>query len=191
MIGSCDVLWLSVSPSLRCFNQPLLQYLSGQITVREWEYLQTVDEGSSIMQAVTLLNGYLSDQVQPVHLVGHGMSGVIGLIYARHYPERVKSLTLLAVAAQPAATWQAHYYVQRQLLPCSREIVLAQMTRSLWGDPLPYSVKKLVQALDRDLTYTPCSHSLFKLPDLPLGGVAMPLFVGNSKTDSVVDPRAS
>jgi pimeloyl-ACP methyl ester carboxylesterase len=185
------VLWLSASPSLGGFNRPLLRQLARQVTVRKWQYQQTADEASSVMSAVHSLTDYLNTQEQPVHLVGHGISGVVALTYARCYPERVRSLTLLAVAARPAMTWQAHYYVQRQLLPCSRYRVLAQMAQSLFG-PMPYeTTKHLVQALDRDLVLAPSLHSLFKLPDLPQGGVAMPLLICHSKTDSVVDPPAA
>ena len=188
MSNSFDVLWLNVSPSLKCFDQPLLRYLAGQVNIARWEYYQTLDEPSSLKKAVTLLSDYLKERDRPVHLIGHGMGGVLGLIYARRYPKRVQSLALLAVASQPAATWQAHYYVQRQLLPCSRQRILAQTVRSLFGSQLPYPAKDLVRALARDLEASPSPHSLFKLVNLLTGGVSMPLMVCGCKTDPVVDP---
>jgi len=185
---SFDLLWLNASPSLKHFDQPLLQCLANHLTVAQWEYQQSQDEASALDQAVVLLHDYLKGQPRPLHLGGHGMSGVLGLTYARRYPERVRSLTLLAVAAQPAVTWQTHYYVQRQLIACSRQQLLACTTRSLFGRQLPYAVKALVTSLSRDLEESPSPHSLFKLATLPKGGVAMPLLVCGSKNDPVVHP---
>ncbi|HEY9907663.1 MAG TPA: alpha/beta hydrolase [Thermosynechococcaceae cyanobacterium] len=185
-----DILWLSCSPSLKRFDQPLLRILSQHFTVARWDYSQTLDEASSLNTAIVLLHDYLKHRKQPIHLVGHGIGGVVGLLYARQHPERVRSLTLLAVAAQPAATWHAHYYVQRQLLPCSRPQLLAQTARSLFGCPLPYSAKDLAIALSKDLETSPTPHSLLGLGSLPKGGVAVPLLVCGSLTDPVVDSLA-
>ena len=185
---SFDVLWLNTSPSLKYFDQPLLQALAHNHTVAQWTYHQSPDEASSPDDAVLLLHDYLQQQSRPIHLAGHGMSGVVALLYARRFPERVRSLTLLAVGAQPAVTWQTHYYVQRQLITCSRQQLLACTTRSLFGQALSHPVKALVASLNRDLDESPSPHSLFKLATLPKGGVTMPLLVCGSKTDPVVHP---
>ena len=185
-----DVLWLSGSPSLQCFDRPLLSVLASQTNVMQWQYCQGPDEGSSLSNAFQLLHDYLEQVNQPIHLIGHGISGVIGLLYARFYPEKVRSLTLLSVAEQPAMTWQTHYYVQRHLMSCSRQQVLAFMVRNLFGAELPYDIKALVRALDRDLAEAPCLHSLFQVVDLPKGGILAPLMVCGSQTDTVVHPPA-
>lgn len=185
-----NVVWISGSAGLKVFDRPLIQYLAQNITVAQWQYEQTLDEASSSTQAVELLHEYLSTVEQPVHLVGHGMSGVVALLYARRYPEYVKSLSLLSVAAQPAVTWHAHYYVQRQLLPCSRDQVLAQAARTLFGVTLPFPAQSVIAALDRDLETSPTLHSLYHLVQLPKGGVAMPLLVCAAKDDFVVDRRS-
>ncbi len=187
---SFDLLWLNASPSLKPFDQPLLRYLSQHLTVAQWLYQQSQDEASALDDAVLLLHDYLSCHDRPVHLAGHGLSGVVGLMYARQFPERVRSLTLLAVAAQPAITWHTHYYVQRQLFSCSRQQLLACTIRSLFGSEILYPIKALVASLSRDLEESPSPHSLFKLANLPIGGVAMPLMVCGSKTDPVVHPPA-
>jgi pimeloyl-ACP methyl ester carboxylesterase len=114
------------------------------------------------------------------------MGGVIGLTYARRYPDSVRSLTLLSVGAQPATHWQAHYYVQRQMLPCSQVQILAQTARSLFGSQLPYSIKEIVALLARDLEESPSLHSLFKLATLPEGGVSVPLMICGSITDPII-----
>lgn len=172
MSDSFDVLWLSASPVLQRFDKPLLDYLSGYIRIAQWEYQQTKDEGSSIEQAVELLSDFLEWRDRPVHLGGHGVGGAIALSYARRFPQKVRSLTLLAVAAQPANNWHAHYYFQRQLFSISRELVLASSVRSLFGNQPPHTTKKLVAALDKDLEQSPSQHSLFKLVYLPKGGVS-------------------
>ncbi|MDZ7967804.1 MAG: alpha/beta fold hydrolase [Nostoc sp. DedSLP03] len=189
MSDSFDVLWLSASPALQRFDKPLLEYLSSYINVAHWEYQQTKDEASSIDQAVDLLYEFLECR-GPVHLVGHAMGGAIALTFARRFPQKVRSLTLLAVAAQPANNWQAHYYFQRQLFSISRELILASSVRSLFGNQPPHTTKKLVAALDKDLEQSPTSHSLFKLVYLPKGGVSMPMMVCGSKSDPVVNPPA-
>lgn len=185
-----DVLWLNASPILKRFDQPLLQYIAKYISVAQWELYHTKDEGSSIEQAVAFLHEYLESCPHAVHLGGHGVSGAIALSYARRYPQKVRSLTLLAVASQPANNWHAHYYVQRQLFSMSREQVLAHSVRSLFGNQPASTTKKLVAVLDKDLEQTPCEHSLFKLINLPKGGVSMPMMVCGSKTDPVVNPPA-
>ncbi|MEH2314480.1 MAG: alpha/beta hydrolase [Nostoc sp.] len=190
MSDSFDVLWLNASPILKRFDEPLLKYLSGYISVAQWEYHQTKDEASSIDQAVELVDEFLECRDRPVHLAGHSIGGAIALSYARRFPQKVRSLTLLAVAAQPANNWHAHYYFQRQLFQISRELVLASSVRSLFGNQSPHTTKKLVAALDKDLEQSPSSHSLFKLVYLPKGGVSMPMMVCGSKSDPVVNPPA-
>jgi pimeloyl-ACP methyl ester carboxylesterase len=190
MTHSPQRIWLNGSPSLQFLDRPLLNCLAKQGDIMQWQYHQEKDEGSSLDKATRLLHDYLRLQEYPVHLIGHGISGVIGLQYARRYRDKVRSLTLLGVAAQPAMTWQTHYYVQRHLMPCSRQQILAAMVRSLFGACSPYPVRSLVRALDRDLTEAPCPHSLLSLKDLPKGGIAAPLLICGSQTDPVVHPPA-
>ena len=189
MSSSPDVIWLNLSPSLKRFDQRLLLQLSQQVSVAQWEYSQTQDEASSLDAAVALLHDYLKSHRQPVHLIGHSTGGLLGLLYARQYPEKVKSLVMLAVGAQVAVDWQAHFYVQRQLFPCSRQIVLSQMVRSLFGNQSRHQVKGLIRILEQDLSYSPSPHSLWQRVNLPPGGVAMPLMVCGSQNDAVVDSQ--
>ncbi|MDF5710663.1 MAG: alpha/beta fold hydrolase [Nostoc sp. S4] len=190
MSDSFDVLWLSASPVLQRFDRPLVEYLSRYMRIAHWEYQQTVDEGSSIDQAVDLVSEFLESYDRPVHLAGHGMGGAIALSFARRFGQKVRSLTLLAVASQPANTWHAHYYFQRQLFSISREQILASSARSLFGNQPPHTAKKLVAALDKDLEQSPSPHSLFKLVYLPKGGVSMPMMICGCKTDPIVNSPA-
>jgi pimeloyl-ACP methyl ester carboxylesterase len=191
-IDTLDTLWISTSSHLKRFDQPLLNYLSRSISIAQWEYQQTPDEGSSLDQCVDLLHCYLQQRSltspHPIHLAGHGMGGLVALTYARRYPQYLKSLTLLAVAPQPANTWDAHYYVQRHLLPCSRQQLLTQTVQSLFGHQPRSRAKQLVKCLERTLDESLALHSLFRLVSLPEGGVSVPLMICGSNTDSVITP---
>jgi pimeloyl-ACP methyl ester carboxylesterase len=189
MKGVVDVVWVSASSGVQAFDRPLVKYLSRHKTIAFWQYEQTLDEASSLTSAVNLLHQYLETQ-PPVHLIGHGISGVVALLYARLHPKKVKSLTLLSVAAQPAITWHTHYYIQRKLLPCSRHQVLGQMVRTLFGTRLPHQTQAFMALLDRDLETSPNSHSLYQLVQLQKGGVEMPLLVCAAHDDLVIDQRS-
>lgn len=121
-----------------------------------------------------------------VHLLGHGVSGVIALLYARQYPARVASLSLLSVSATPAVNWQAHYYALRQLLPCSRAMILAQMSRNLFGDQPARFYKALAVLLQKDLDSNLTLHSLTHHTAIPSGSTEVPLLVCNGEHDSIV-----
>jgi pimeloyl-ACP methyl ester carboxylesterase len=189
MTGLVDVVWVNASSGVLAFDRPLIKHLSRHKPIALWQYEQSIDEASSLTTAVELLHTYLESQ-SPMHLVGHGMSGVVALLYARLHPENVKSLTLLSVAAQPAITWHTHYYIQRKLSPCSRYQVLGQMVRSLFGDNLPLHTQAFLALLDRDLDTSPNPHSLYELVRLPKEGVKMPLLVCAANDDLVIDRRS-
>ncbi|HEY9646589.1 MAG TPA: alpha/beta hydrolase, partial [Chroococcidiopsis sp.] len=115
-------------------------------------------------------------------------SGLLGLLYARHAPHRVKSLTLLSVGADPAVDWQAHYYTQAQLLPCSRDILLAQMVHTLWGWQSPPTRQALIKRLDRDLLTALSPHTLLRQASIPPEGAPVPLLVCAGGEDLVISP---
>ena len=201
-----NVLWLSMSPSLKCFDQRLLARLTKTATVRRWEYCQTMDEPCCVESVVAALHEYVSDRAsleksldgpaQPIHLAGHGVSGIVALLYAQRYPEHVASLTLLSVSARPAVNWQAHYYALRQLLPCSREMVLAHMVRLLFGQqPLRFA-KALAQLLANDLDSSLTLHSLAHHTQITPGQITtgqtpVPTLVCNGAFDAVTGSTAS
>jgi pimeloyl-ACP methyl ester carboxylesterase len=184
-----EVLWLNTSPSLQYFDRILLRYLCCQGSTGEWNYCQNQDEPSSLDIALVLLHDYLKSHDKPIHLIGHSTGGLLGLLYARKYPERVKSLTLLAVGVHPAVDWQAHYYVQRKLLPCSRHCILTQMARNLFGFQDRYTTNFLVKVLEKDLENSPSPHSLFQRVSIPESGVPVPMLVCGGKDDIIVDSR--
>lgn len=184
-----QVLWLNVSPSLQRFDQPLLHHIARHISVAQWEYHQTQDEACSLEVALTLLHDYVQSCDYPIHIVGHGTAGLLGLLYTRKYPEQVQSLSLLSVGFHPAVDWQAHYYVHRQLLSCRREAILTQMVHYLFGCQTQFSVRKLVRILKHDLDHSLSPHTLFKRVSVPSGNVDVPLLVCGGEDDIIVDPN--
>ncbi|MGB7444281.1 MAG: alpha/beta hydrolase, partial [Coleofasciculaceae cyanobacterium] len=184
-----DVLCLSTSSSFVRFNQPLLNLLSRQVSIANWEYVQSQDEACSMDGALVLLHDYLKSHHRPIHLVGHSSGGLLGLLYAQQHPERVKSLTLLAVGVQPAVDWQAYYYTQRQLLPCSRNLILTQMAYNLFGNQSQYTTEYLVQVLEQDLNYSPSPHSLWQRKTISPRKVQVPLMVCGSQDDFIIPPN--
>lgn len=182
-----DALWLSVSPALKAFDRPLLKYLCQQVEIARWEYSQTLDEPMSLDIALFLLHDYLKHYDRPIHLLGHSTSGLLGLLYARRHPERVKSLTLLSVGVHPAVDWHAHYYAQAQLLPCGRTRLLTQMVRNLFGCQPKSMTQGLVNVLEQDLLTSLSPHTLFRRLSIPSGSASAPLMVCGGGDDVIVD----
>jgi pimeloyl-ACP methyl ester carboxylesterase len=184
------VLWVSASPSLKYFHRRLLNSLSKVVEIEFWEYYQTLDEGSSIDGAIELLEEYLSQSDTPIHLIGHGIGGVIALGYARKYPPKVASLTLLSVAVQPGNNWHSYYYNQLQSFPCDRNYMLRSVAIDLFPGICSTHIQDLADRLERDLLEAPSNCSLFKLDILPKGGVDMPVMICGSKDDPVITSPA-
>lgn len=182
--------WINANPSFKQFDGRIIRYLSQQIPIAYWEYNQELDEASSLEIALTLLHDYLKSKSQAIDLIGHGTGGLLGLLYARRYPQRVKSLTLLGVGAAPAIDWQAHYYQMRKLLPCSQEMILARMVQMMFGYQSRTNTKKLVEILKQDLSTAPTAHSLYQLNRIESGGVSMPMMVCGSDNDGICDRPA-
>ncbi|WP_088889162.1 alpha/beta fold hydrolase [Leptolyngbya ohadii] len=184
-----DALWLNVSPALKGFDRPLLNQLSQFSTIAQWEYTQELDEPASLDVALVLLHDYLKHQNRPIHLLGHGTGGLLGLLYARQHPERVRSLTLLSVGVNPAIDWQAQYYAQRRLLPCDQHTILRQMVYGLLGCPPKDTTETLVKILEQDLYQSLSPHSLVRSMELLPIAVEVPLLVCGSVDDVVIDPN--
>ncbi|PSB28596.1 alpha/beta fold hydrolase [Chlorogloea sp. CCALA 695] len=184
-----EVVCLSASPHLQVFNRPLLQSLTQHTPIAQWEYQLSPDEPCSLDIALALLHDYLKHHDRPIHLIGHGISGLLALLYTQRHPERVRSLTLLSVGAYPALDWQTYYYTQRHLLPCSRQILLTRMVDILFGCSSKPMTKTLVKILGQDLDDSLSPHSLVKCLNLIPIQVKVPLLVCGSVDDVVVDPH--
>ncbi len=184
-----DALWVNVSPSLRRLHRPLLKELCGHICLGEWQYNQTADEPTSLAIALELLHDYIQKLDRPLHLLGHGTGGLLALLYSRQYPERLRSLTLLSVGVYPAIDWQAHYYVQLGLLPCSRDRILTQTAYNLFGVYSPPVIEEFVKILERDLQTSLSPHSLYQRTHIFPITSSCPLLVCRGEHDMVVDPN--
>ncbi|MDJ0583435.1 alpha/beta hydrolase [Crocosphaera sp.] len=179
-------LWLSVSPALHRFNRPLISKISQQHGLALWEYEQTPDEPITLDVALVLLHDYCKQLDHPVHLIGHGLSGWLGMIYAQRYPERVNSLTLLSVGANLGIDWQSHYYAMLKSLPCDRHTILTQIVYSLFGRQCPFKTELLIYILEQDLLSSPSPNTLIKQLSVTPEVISVPLFVLGSRDDMVV-----
>lgn len=196
MDSAPHLLWLSVSQFLKCFDQRLLSKLVKIGTVRQWEYTHTVDEPCCLDSIVAALHEHIRSRAaleaqagcaaSKVHLLGHGMSGIVALLYARRYPEYVASLTLLSVCETPAVNWQAHYYARRLQMPCSREIILTHMVQMLMGSQSLRVTRALSELLAKDLDSSLTLHSLAHNIHIRSGAVEVPLLVCNGQYDPIV-----
>lgn len=182
-----DAMLLNVSPGLQKFDRPLLNQLSQQISIAHWEYSQTPDEPMSLEIALGLLHDYLKQQDHPVHLIGHSTSGLLGLLYARRYPKKVRSLTLLSVGVHPTIDWQAYYYAQLEHLRCSREIILTRIACNLFGHQSRSRITEILRILERDLRTSLSPHTLYQRVSFFPGGVPVPLLVCGSQDDMIIN----
>ncbi len=187
MSASVDRIWIAANHSFQRFDNKLLHYLSQDKSVARWEYYQHQDEPSSYPIALGFLSNYLDTLDCPIDLIGHSTGGLLGLLYARKYPEKVKSLTLLGVGCNPAIDWQAHYYAMRGFLPCSDRIILAQMVHKIFGTQNQYNTKGLSRVLQQDLKTSPSPHSLFRRVKVNNCQIVPPLLVCGSSNDAIVD----
>ena len=183
-----DAVWINVSPGFDRLDRKLLGCLASYREIAHWAYRQTPDEPGSLEIALTLLHDYLKGQNCPMDLMGHSTGGLLGLLYARRYPRRVKSLTLLSVGVNPLVDWQAHYYSRLEKMPCSRSRILTQMAYSLFGYQAKPLIRSWVKLLETDLNHSPSPHSLLKRCSLFPGGVPVPVLICGGQEDAVVDP---
>ncbi len=181
-----EAIWVSGSPSLRGLSTPLVNKLINYTNISGWEYIQTMDEPACMDTAVELLHHYLKTKDAPVNLIGHGIGGTIALMLARQYPQLVKSLTLLSVAAQPAKTWHVNYYQQRQIYTLSKTEALFNTLNNVFRNKYPCCLHNLIDNFYRDLENLPLMHSILKIESLPLEGVSMPLMVCGGQIDMIL-----
>lgn len=190
MLTTPDGLWLCANAYLRRFDQRLVERLAKHADIRCWNYAQTADEPCCLDTALELLHDYVTQQSHPIHLMGHSLGGVIGLLYASKYPDWVKSLTILSVGADPAISWHAHYYALRALLPCNRKIILEQMVRLLFGPQPPVRAKSIAKLLARVLDTELTPHSLtHRNALLTPNKLSVPLLVCHGAQDVIIDPN--
>ncbi len=184
-----NTLVVGASHSLQYLNLPLSRALSRYSSIACWDYQQALDEPCCLDTAIILLHDYLKSRQDPVHLIGHGLGGILAQMYAQVHPERVKSLVLLSVSPQPGLTWHTHYYVQRKLIPCSRSQLLTHTAKILAGRPLcRFQLQCLSEGLENDLDSSPNPHSLLNIAILAESRLIVPTLICLGGEDPVVDP---
>ena len=184
--SSPQVVGISTSQSLRRFDLPLLRSLSRQYTIAQWEYCQNPDQPIDLNLAIAALHEYLQTCQGKVHLVGHGISGLVGWLYARQYPEQLESLTLLSVGVNLATSWHSHYYEQRQLIGCSREMMLMRTAFYLFGYRDKELLYWLADLLKQDLDNSLIPHSLYAPTYIAPTQISVPILVCGAMDDYVI-----
>ncbi len=181
-----QIVAICTSQPLRRFDLPLLRSLSRQYATTQWEYCQNPDEPTDLNTTVTSLHEYLQTFQGKVHLVGHGISGLVGWLYAKQYPEQVRSLTLLSTGVSLATSWHSHYYEQRQLLACSREVMLMRTAFYLFGYRDKEMLNWLADLLRQDLDTSLVPHSLYAPTYIAPTPLSVPMLVCGAKDDYVI-----
>lgn len=127
------VLWIDLQPTLHCLNKRVAQLLSRSFAVQRWSFQHDLDESCSVQTVLELLRQTLVASSEPMHLVGHGISGTVACLFAEKYPGLVKSLTLLSVDTLSANHWSSHYLDMRSQLPTSRQAILSHLSSLLFS----------------------------------------------------------
>lgn len=183
---SPQVVGLCTSQSLRRFDLQLLRSLSRQYAIAQWEYCQNPDEPIDLNLAIASLHEYIQTCDDKVHLVGHGIAGLVGWLYAKQYPEQVRSLTLLSVGINLATSWHSHYYEQRQLIGCSRETMLMRTAFYLFGYRDKEMLYWLANLLKQDLDNSLIPHSLYAPTYIAPTRISVPMLVCSALDDYVI-----
>ncbi|ERN42302.1 putative hydrolase or acyltransferase (alpha/beta hydrolase superfamily) [Rubidibacter lacunae KORDI 51-2] len=182
-----DALWIDVSSSFQSLEHPFLCCLAREHAVGHWSYSQTPDEPGSLEIAATMLHGYIKGLDRTIDLIGHGTGGLLALLYARRFPHRVRSLSLMSVGASPAVDWQAYYYAQLESLPCDRDRVLMQVAGTLFDAHTRTGAMQMARVLEQSLIRSLSPHSLLQRVWMKPEGVPVPLMVCGGCDDIVVD----
>lgn len=180
-----QVVGICTSQSLRRFDLPLLRSLSRQYAIAQWEHCLSPDEPADLNLAIASLHEYLQTFNGDVHLIGHSIAGLVGWLYARQYPERVKSLTLLSVGINLASSWHTHYYEQRHLIGCSREIMLMRTAFYLFGYRDKEMLYWLAELLKQDLDNSLIPHSLYAPVSIESTPISVPMLICGAMDDYV------
>lgn len=190
-MAQAEILWIDLQPTLHCLNKRVAQLLSQTAHVRRWSFQHDLDESCSIETIHQLLYETLEASLEPVHLIGHGISGTISCLFAEKYPDLVKSLTLLSVDTLSSNHWSSHYLQMRSRLPCARKSILIHLSSMLFPQISPQASHAfpslLVKCLDSEFIQgSILGHA--PLDNLCVSGV--PTLVLNGSDDFVVDSNS-
>ena len=182
------VLWIDLQPTLHCLNKRVAQLLSRSFAVQRWSFQHDLDESCSVATVHDLLRETLLGSAEPMHLIGHGISGTIACLFAEKYPYLVKSLTLLSVDTLSANHWSSHYLDMRSQLPSSRQAILSHLSSLLFSQPNPRAAEVLPCLLAKCLDTEFIQGSIVDQQHISnLSAPEVPTFVLNGECDFVVD----
>ena len=133
----------------------------------------------------------IENSSNPVHLVGHGISGTIAYLFAQKYPNNISSVSVLSVDTRSTNQWTSHYQSMRSQLPCSRFHILSHLSRLMVDMKTEKVVnimaRLLAKCLDNDLVYGSIVNNQ---PITNLNKVEVPILVINGEKDFVVDEQS-
>ena len=187
-MAQSTIIWIDLQPTLHCLNKRVAQLLSRSFLVRRWSFQHDLDESCTVDTVHELLKSSLGEVSEPVHLVGHGISGTVACLFAEKYPWLVKSLTMLSVDTLSTNHWSSHYLEMRSQQSCSRTAILTHLSSLLF----PRSNQRaneafpclLAKSLDTEFMQGSIVNQIkinnLKAPD-------MPTFVLNGGSDFVID----
>ena len=185
------VLWIDLQPTLHCLNKRVAQLLSRSFAVQRWSFQHDLDESCSVATVHDLLRETLLGAAEPMHLVGHGISGTIACLFAEKYPCLVKSLTLLSVDTLSTNHWSSHYLDMRSQLPTSRQAILSHLSSLLFSTNNARAAEILPCLLAKCLDTEFIQGSIVnKQATNNLHAPEVPTFVLNGGSDFVVDANA-
>ena len=188
IMSKAEIFWVDLQPTLYCLNTRVAQLLSRKFIVQRWSFQHDLDESCSIDTIHHLLNQTLQTCPQPIHLIGHGISGTVSCLFANKYPHLVKSVTMLSVDTLSANHWSSHYLTMRSQLPCAREKILTHLSSLLFPQSSSHASAVFPRLLAKCLDTEFIQGSI--VSQEPIGDIkvpAAPVLVLNGEIDFVVD----
>lgn len=189
--------------------RPQLDSFSGQYRTIAWDMpgygdSAPLDEMSfpALAEAVSALLDRLS--IERAHLVGHSLGGMIAQRFANSYPERLRSLTLVAATAafgrqpggEPDETWRESF-VEQRLGPLDRGASMVELApkliQGLVGDePDPKGLEQAILSMAAvpEAGYRAAIQCLsgFDQED-ELAGIEVPTLILAGEKDPIAPPR--
>ena len=186
-----QILWIDLQPSLYCLFKRTAQSLGQHFEVKRWSFEHDLDESCDIEIVHGLMRHTIENSSDPVHLVGHGISGTIAYLYAQNYPKNISSVSVLSVDTRSTNQWTSHYQSMRSKLPCSRFHILSHLSRLLVENQTEHIVSimagLLAKCLDNDFVHGSIIKSQ---PITNLNKAEVPILVINGEKDFVVDEQS-
>ena len=96
-MSTSQILWIDLQPSLYCLFKRTAQSLGQHFEVKRWSFEHDLDESCDVEVVHSLMRHTIENSSNPVHLVGHGISGTIAYLFAQKYPNNISSVSVLSV----------------------------------------------------------------------------------------------